>query len=71
MKEVDIDISEQTSDFIDNNILKQSDLIVTLCSDADNNCPTIPASVKKEYWGFDDPAGKDWSEFQRVRDENW
>ncbi|MFZ8100623.1 arsenate reductase, partial [Staphylococcus arlettae] len=20
-------------------------------------------------WGFDDPAGKDWSEFQRVRDE--
>lgn len=23
----------------------------------------------KEHWGFDDPAGKDWSEFQRVRDE--
>ncbi|MBF0795521.1 arsenate reductase (thioredoxin) [Mammaliicoccus lentus] len=69
MKEVDIDISEQTSDLIDNNILKQSDLVVTLCSDADNNCPTIPASVKKEHWGFDDPAGKDWSEFQRVRDE--
>lgn len=68
MKEVDIDISEQTSDLIDNNILKQSDLVVTLCSDADNNCPTIPASVKKEHWGFDDPAGKDWSEFQRVRD---
>ncbi|MGG7033378.1 arsenate reductase (thioredoxin), partial [Staphylococcus aureus] len=20
-------------------------------------------------WGFDDPAGKPWSEFQRVRDE--
>ena len=20
----------------------------------------------KEHWGFDDPAGKDWSEFQRV-----
>lgn len=47
MKEVDIDISEQTSDLIDNNILKQSDLVVTLCSDADNNCPTIPASVKR------------------------
>lgn len=25
--------------------------------------------VSKEHWGFDDPAGKDWSEFQRVRDE--
>lgn len=69
MKEVDIDISEQTSDLIDSNILKQSDLVVTLCSDADNNCPTIPTNVKKEHWGFDDPAGKDWSEFQRVRDE--
>ena len=23
----------------------------------------------KEHWGFDDPAGKEWSEFQRVRDE--
>ncbi|MGO2834589.1 MAG: arsenate reductase (thioredoxin), partial [Staphylococcus saprophyticus] len=28
-----------------------------------------PPNVKKEHWGFDDPAGKEWSEFQRVRDE--
>ena len=69
MKEVDIDISNHTSDLIDSDILKQSDLVVTLCSDADDNCPILPANVKKEHWGFDDPAGKDWSEFQRVRDE--
>ncbi|MEB6037408.1 arsenate reductase (thioredoxin) [Staphylococcus pseudoxylosus] len=69
MKEVGIDISNHTSDLIDNDILKQSDLVVTLCSDADDNCPILPANVKKEHWGFDDPAGKDWSEFQRVRDE--
>ena len=69
MKEVNIDISNHTSDMIDNNILKQSDLVVTLCSDADDNCPVIPPNVKKEHWGFDDPAGKAWSEFQRVRDE--
>ncbi|MEB6237212.1 arsenate reductase (thioredoxin) [Staphylococcus gallinarum] len=69
MKEVDIDISNHTSDLIDNNILKQSDLVVTLCSDADDNCPILPSNVKKEHWGFDDPAGKEWSEFQRVRDE--
>ena len=50
-------------------ILKQSDLVVTLCSDADDNCPILPPNVKKEHWGFDDPAGKEWSEFQRVRDE--
>ena len=69
MQEVDIDISNHTSDLIDNNILKQSDLVVTLCSDADANCPILPPNVKKEHWCFDDPAGKDWSEFQRVRDE--
>lgn len=69
MQEVDIDISNHTSDSIDNNILKQSDLVVTLCSDADANCPVLPPNVKKEHWCFDDPAGKDWLEFQRVRDE--
>ncbi|WP_340296425.1 arsenate reductase (thioredoxin) [Staphylococcus coagulans] len=69
MKEVNIDISNHTSDLIDDDILKQSDLVVTLCSDADNNCPTLPPNVKKKHWGFDDPAGKEWSEFQRIRDE--
>nr|ARO44695.1 Arsenate reductase [Staphylococcus arlettae] len=48
MKEVSIDISNHTSDMIDSNILKQSDLVVTLCSDADENCPIIPPNVKKD-----------------------
>lgn len=69
MKEVNIDITDQTSDLIHTNIFNQADLVVTLCSHADQNCPTIPAHVQKEHWGFDDPAGKEWSEFQRVRDE--
>ena len=68
MKEVGIDISNHTSNLIDKNILNQSDLVVTLCSDADNNCPILPPNVKRTL-GFDDPAGKPWSEFQRVRDE--
>ncbi|HHU6750321.1 TPA: arsenate reductase (thioredoxin) [Staphylococcus pseudintermedius] len=69
MEEVDIDIAHHTSDLIDPQIIKQADLVVTLCSDADQNCPTLPQHVKKEHWGFDDPAGKAWSDFQRVRDE--
>lgn len=47
MKEVGIDISNHTSDLIDDTILKQSDLVVTLCSHADAHCPTIPSGVKK------------------------
>lgn len=69
MEEINIDISENTSDLIKKDILEQSDLVVTLCSDADQNCPVVPATATKAHWGFDDPAGKEWSEFQRVRDE--
>lgn len=69
MKEAGIDISSQTSDIIDPEILHHADLVVTLCGDAADKCPVTPPHVKREHWGFDDPAGKEWSEFQRVRDE--
>ncbi|MCF1618066.1 arsenate reductase (thioredoxin) [Tetragenococcus koreensis] len=69
MKEIGIDISNHTSDSIDSKTLKQSDLVITLCSDADKNCPILPPHVKKEHWKFDDPAGQGWPVFQRVRDE--
>ncbi|MBS4207211.1 arsenate reductase (thioredoxin) [Bacillus sp. FJAT-50079] len=69
MKEAGINISNQTSDVIDCEILNAANLVVTLCGDAANKCPITPSHVKREHWGFDDPAGKEWSEFQRVRDE--
>ena len=75
MKEVGMDISGQTSDVIDPVILNNADLVVTLCGDAADKCPVTPPHVKKEHWGFDDPAkaeGTDeekWTFFQRVRDE--
>ncbi|MGV3487490.1 MAG: arsenate reductase (thioredoxin) [Tuberibacillus sp.] len=75
MKEVGIDISKQTSDVIDPEILNNAYLVVTLCGDAADKCPMTPPNVKREHWGFDDPAkaeGTDevkWAVFQRVRDE--
>ncbi|OSY04360.1 Arsenate reductase [Bacillus mycoides] len=69
MKEVDIDITDQTSDIIDRDILDKADLVVTLCGHANDVCPTTPPHVKRVHWGFDDPAGQDWSVFQKVRDE--
>ncbi|SFC72204.1 arsenate reductase [Bacillus sp. 491mf] len=69
MNEVNIDIIGQTSDIIDLDILNKADFVVTLCGHARDICPTIPPHVKHEHWGFDDPAGQDWSVFQRVRDE--
>lgn len=69
MKEINIDISRQTSDIIDNRILKQSDLVITLCSHADQNCPAIPDNVKKTHWAIKDPAGQSKHVFRKVRDE--
>lgn len=75
MHEIGIDISNQTSDIIDSDILNNADLVVTLCGDAADKCPVTPPTVKRVHWGFDDPAkatGTDddkWTVFQRVRDE--
>lgn len=75
MAEVGVEITEQTSDIIDMQVLNQATLVVTLCGDAADKCPTMPSTVKREHWGFDDPAKATgspeeiWTEFQRVRDE--
>lgn len=75
MNEVGIDISNQQSETIDSDILNNATLAVTLCGHAADHCPVTPPHVKREHWGFDDPAkaeGTDeekWQVFQRVRDE--
>ncbi|MCG3417706.1 arsenate reductase (thioredoxin) [Oceanobacillus jordanicus] len=75
MKEISIDISDQTSDIIVPEILNNADLAVTLCGDAADKCPMTPPQVRREHWGFDDPAKAEgteeekWQVFQRVRDQ--
>ncbi|WP_096440116.1 arsenate reductase (thioredoxin) [Alteribacter populi] len=74
MNEVDIDITNQTSDTIDKELLDRADLVVTLCGHANDVCAT-PPNKERVHWGFDDPAkaeGTDdekWAVFQRVRNE--
>ncbi|WP_216828399.1 arsenate reductase (thioredoxin) [Alkalihalobacterium elongatum] len=75
MKEIDVDITSQTSDVIDPEILNKADMIVTLCGHANDVCPATPPNKDREHWGFDDPAKAEgteeekWEFFQRVRDE--
>ncbi|WP_416148892.1 arsenate reductase (thioredoxin) [Salipaludibacillus sp. HK11] len=75
MNEVDVDISKQTSDKIDPDLLQKADLVVTLCGHADDVCPATPPNKERVHWGFDDPAKAEgteeekWAFFQRVRDE--
>lgn len=74
MEEVGIDISHHTSDLIDQEILNNATLVVTLCGDAADKCPMTPPGVRREHWGFEDPSkavGTDeekWAVFQQVRD---
>ncbi|MCF3942645.1 arsenate reductase (thioredoxin) [Oceanobacillus alkalisoli] len=75
MDEVGIDISNQQSELIDTDFLNHATLAVTLCGDAADRCPMTPPHVRREHWGFDDPAKAEgtpeekWAVFQRVRDE--
>lgn len=74
MNEVGIDISHHTSDLINPEILNKATLVVTLCGDAADKCPMTPPGVRREHWGFEDPAKatgteeEKWAVFQQVRD---
>ena len=75
MREVGVDISQQTSDLIDRDILNRADYVVTLCGDANEACPVTPPHVKRLHWGLPDPARAVGSKeeimakFREVRNE--
>ncbi|XID94589.1 arsenate reductase (thioredoxin) [Paenibacillaceae bacterium WGS1546] len=75
MAEADVDISSNTSDVIDPEILNRATYVITLCGHADEHCPVISnPNVIKWHWGFDDPAKATGTEadvmaqFRTVRD---
>ena len=51
------------------------DLVVTVCDDAQENCPVIPGAPRLLHWPFFDPAralgneSEQFNVFRRVRDE--
>ena len=54
MSEVGIDISNHTSNIVDELGVDKFDLVITVCSDANENCPFIPGA-KITHVGFEDP----------------
>ncbi len=56
MQEVGIDISHQSSTVIDDSMLENLDLLVTVCSDANEKCPVIASKTTKEFWPIQNPA---------------
>ncbi len=69
MSEVGIDISNQTSDSLNDFDADNYDAVISMCG-----CGTTlpPEWVKQEVfedWGLDDPDGRPIETFQRVRNE--
>ena len=56
MKEVGIDISNQQSTKLTNDMLAATDYLVTVCGHADEHCPVVPEGIQKEHWPLSDPA---------------
>jgi arsenate reductase len=72
MKEIEVDISNHTSDVIDPEVLKEADYIITLCGHANDNCPVVRNDkAERWHWGFDDPAkamGTEQEIMEKFRD---
>lgn len=75
MEEKGIDISGHRSNTVNEELLKWADLLVTLCSSADENCPVLPPGVEKRHWPLPDPTEAEGTEedvlneHRKVRDQ--
>jgi arsenate reductase len=75
MQEAGVDISSQESTRVTDDMLEQTDLVVTVCGHADEHCPVLPAGTRKIHWPLEDPAKAPGSEeevmefFRNSRDD--
>jgi len=78
MAEAGVDISGHVSKRVTDLEIKEFDYVITVCSDADRNCPVFPGKAIKVHHGFDDPPRlaksakteeEVLSHYRRVRDE--
>ena len=75
MNEDGIDISNHTSDLMDQYANTNFDYVITVCDNAKERCPFFPSSAVKLHHNFPDPAkatGTDeevLDEFRNVRDQ--
>ncbi|MBI3520222.1 MAG: arsenate reductase ArsC [Bacteroidetes bacterium] len=74
MKDDGIDISNHTSNNVNEYSAIDFDYVITVCDNAKENCPYFPTKAKKYHYNFPDPAKATGTEedirkeFERVRD---
>lgn len=73
MKEAGIDISNHTSNHVDEYGNINFDFIITVCDNAKERCPYFPSKAERLHYNFPDPAKASGTEeeivneFRRVR----
>jgi len=74
LDEIGIDISHETSDHLDKYRDMQFDYVITLCDNANENCPVFFGGTKRLHMGFsdpphsNDPTDENLRQFRDVRD---
>jgi arsenate reductase (thioredoxin) len=75
MREIGVDISQHRSKSVDEYLGSEFDYVITVCDNANEQCPVFPGKTQRIHWSFDDPAAAEGDElarlgvFRRVRDE--
>ena len=75
MSEIGIDISQHHSKSVDEFTGQEFDYVITVCDNANEQCPIFPGNTERIHWSFDDPAAAEGDEqarlavFRRIRDE--
>ena len=65
MSEVGHDLGPQRAKALDDVPWREADTIVTLCSEAEPECPATPGHVRRVHWPLPDPAAA--PEAERLR----
>jgi arsenate reductase len=75
MREIGIDISDHHSKSVDEFSDQEFDYVITVCDNANEQCPVFPGKTERIHWSFEDPAAAEGEEnarldvYRRVRDE--
>jgi len=66
MRELNIDIFDQTSKLVDEFRGLDFDAVITVCDQAAKNCPVWLGKGRVKHFGFPDPAAERGSEVEQI-----
>ena len=75
MGEASIDISGHRSEVVTDAMIEWADAVITVCGNAQEACPVLPAGVVETHWPIPDPAAIEGDEavvlagFRSVRED--